>query len=109
MSHRHDPVRVSRRTALGAAAAAGAALGRGGKHTLAAPSDPSGPTTDPYFVTESTETPEANPAPSTPGTRYVSLAGIDFKPFSIEAPVTYHSDFGDSPAIGCCRTKNPAV
>ncbi len=25
--------------------------------------------------------PEAAPAPTTPGTRYVSLAGIDFKPF----------------------------
>ena len=65
MSHRHDPVRVSRRTALGAAAAAGAALGSG-RNALAASSDPGGPTTDPYFVTESTETPEANPAPTTP-------------------------------------------
>ena len=77
MSHRHDPVRVSRRTALGAAAAAGAALGSG-KHALAASSDPSGPTTDPNFVAQGTDFAEVAPAPTTPGTRYISLAGIDW-------------------------------
>jgi hypothetical protein len=83
MSTHHDPARVSRRVALGAAAAAGAALGGAG-NALAAPSssDASGPTTDPYFVPEGTEIPEVNPAPTTPGTRYLSLAGIAFKPIS---------------------------
>jgi hypothetical protein len=90
MSTRHDPARISRRAALGAAAAAGAALG-GASNAFAAPSatDPSGPTNDPYFVAESTDVPEIAPAPSTPGTRYVSLAGSDFKPISNSA--TYSS------------------
>jgi hypothetical protein len=92
MSHRHDPVRVSRRTAIGAAAAAGAALGSG-KHALAASSDPGGPTTDPSYVAQGSNVPDVAPAPTAPGTRYVSLAGIDFKPFE---PVTdYESGFGD--------------
>ena len=69
MSHRHDPVRVSRRAALGAAAAAGAALGGAG-NALAAPSptDPGGPANDPYFVTESTR--RAGDRPGTDHTRH---------------------------------------
>lgn len=97
MSHRHDPVRVSRRTALGAAAAAGAALG-GGKHALAAPSDPGGPTTDPNFIVQGTDVPEVAPAPTTPGIRYLSLAGIDFKPFRVVAD--YNSVYGDLRTAG---------
>ncbi len=83
MSHRHDPVRVSRRAALGAAAAAGAALGSG-THAIAAPDPPSpdGPANNPYFVNAGNDVPEIAPAPTTPGTRYVSLAGSDFKPIS---------------------------
>ena len=94
MPHRHDPVRVSRRTALGAAAAAGAALG-GGRHALAAPSDSRRTDQRSVLRHRSHRTiPEADPAPTTPGTRYISLAGIDFKPFAVVAP-TYDSDFGD--------------
>ena len=37
--------------------------------------------------------PEASPAATTPGTRYFSIAGIDFKPF--ESGFTYDSNFGD--------------
>ena len=92
MSHRHDQVRVSRRTAFGVAAAAGAALGSG-THAIAAPGTSGGPTNDPNFVPESTAIPEASPAATTPGTRYFSIAGIDFKPF--ESGFTYDSNFGD--------------
>ncbi len=96
MPNRHDPARISRRSALGAAAAAGAGVALSGAgDALAAPgsSDTSGPTTDPSFVTGAVDVPEAIPAPTTPGTRYVSIAGIDFKPFQ---PVPdYNSVVGD--------------
>ncbi len=89
MSDRHNPVRISRRAALGAAAAAGAALG-GARNVLAAPSstDPNGPTDDPSLVAEGFDVPEVAPAPTTPGSRYVSLAGNDFKPNSDAAMYT---------------------
>jgi hypothetical protein len=87
MADRHDPVRVSRRAALGAAAAASAGAALGAGNALAAPTatDPDGPANDPYFVQEGMDVPEIAPAPTTPGTRYVSIAGIDFKPTSDEA------------------------
>ncbi|MGH9133672.1 MAG: hypothetical protein ACRDZZ_07030 [Ilumatobacteraceae bacterium] len=94
MSDRHELVRVSRRAALGAVAAAGAALG-GAANALAAPGpvDPGGPIDDPYFVADGFDVVEIAPAPTTPGTRYVSLAGIDFKPtVHVEG---YDSDFGE--------------
>ena len=63
MSHRHDPVRVSRRTALGAAAAAGAASGsRQRAEAASSSSDAGGPTTDSDFVPEGTEIPEVSPS-----------------------------------------------
>jgi len=96
MSNRHDPGRISRRAALGAAAAAGATLGAAG-NVLAAPTPtvPSGPTTDPDFVAEAADVPEAAPAPAAPGTRYVSLAGIDFKLFSTSVAPAYNSVNGE--------------
>jgi hypothetical protein len=92
MPDRRNPVRVSRRTALGAAAAAGAVLGTGRSASAApGPTEPDGPVDNPYFVPDSFDVPEIAPAPTTPGTRYVSLAGIDFKPTSydpVDPPVT---------------------
>ena len=78
MSTGHDSARISRRVVLGAAAPAGATLGGAGHAFARAPSssDASGPTNDPYFVAESTDPfRRSAPAPTTPGTRYVSLAG----------------------------------
>jgi hypothetical protein len=96
MTTRHDPARISRRAALGVAAAAGATLGSA-ENVLAAPTPtvPAGPTTDPDFVAEASDVPEAAPAATTPGTRYVSVAGIDFKPFSTTIPPTHNSVLGE--------------
>jgi hypothetical protein len=92
MSHRHEPVRVSRRTALGAAAAAGAALGSGRRAEAASSAiEPVGPANDPDFVPTPSDEPEIAPAPTTTGTRYVSLAGVDFKPYLSDADTPVYS------------------
>ncbi|HWM21143.1 MAG TPA: twin-arginine translocation signal domain-containing protein [Ilumatobacteraceae bacterium] len=96
MTTRHDPARISRRAVLGTAAAAGATLGGAG-NVLAAPppTAPGGPANDPFFVSEAVDVPEVVPAPTTPGTRYVSVAGIDFKPFRAADAAEYDSLIGE--------------